>query len=207
MPESQLEQRKLSKPESSMSEAATKFTNDGSPAESLETLQMLLWTGFKTQLNQTTTVDSAERFATIFRSLLPTIIDFVPPESSTILKAMQKWTEAATSAASAFRDNRDAYHASSDASPFLGKVSRRMYQFVRENLNVPFLRSSQLRHEHGASLNGIASKHQNSDLEGSGKEQSGLTTGELVTTIYEAIRDGRLCEPVMNCLAEVENSV
>ncbi|KAI4162635.1 MAG: hypothetical protein LQ342_003681 [Letrouitia transgressa] len=191
-----------------MSEAATKFTKDGSPVESLETLQTLLWTGFKTQLNQTTTVDSTERFAAIFRSLLPTIIDFAPPESSPrILEAMQKWTEAATSAASAFCNNRDAYHASPDASPHLGKVSRQMYKFVREDLNVPFLRSSQLRHKHDTSVNGITSKHQNGDLEGSREEQSGLTTGELATTIYEAIREGRLCEPVMNCLAEMENSV
>lgn len=85
-----------------------------------------------------------------------------------------------------------------------------MYRFVRDDLDVPFLCTSMLKHgkENGATQigNGTTSALGNNkeDEEGPRKEiRCNLTTGELITRIYEALRDDRLlsCPDVASLLA------
>ncbi|KAI9878487.1 MAG: hypothetical protein M1830_000773, partial [Pleopsidium flavum] len=110
----------------------------------LENLHSLLWKAFTTKLDETTTLDSSQRFSTIFRSLQPIVLDFT--SSPETVSAVKKWTEqCSNSALRMFIWNRDSYHACPDATPLLGTASRRMYRFVREELHVPFLRTSMLR--------------------------------------------------------------
>lgn len=185
------------------------LSSQPSPSESersLEDLHSLLWKEFTNQLDQTTNLDSAQRFATVFRSLQPIVLDFASSPGTVF--AVKQWTEQCShSALEIFIRNRDSYHACPNASPLLGTASSRMYKFVREELHVPFLRTSMLRDRdsreslssgNNTCLNG------HSKLHGADQAIPGLTTGGLITTIYEAIRAGALYIPVMECLAEAE---
>ncbi len=178
--------------------------SDKKQSTSLESLHSLLWKEFTHQLDQTTTLDSNQRFATIFRSLQPIILDFT--SSPETLPAVKKWTaQCSTSALEIFLHNRDDYHAQPDASPLLGSASRRMYKFVREELRVPFLRTSMLRTQNSSARgSNDPSQDRGTGLDGAASDTSGLTVGELITKIYQSIRAGALFEPVMKCLLEVE---
>ncbi|KAI9879101.1 MAG: hypothetical protein M1830_009554 [Pleopsidium flavum] len=57
----------------------------------LENLHSLLWKAFTTKLDETTTLDSSQRFSTIFRSLQPIVLDFA--SSPETVSAVKKWTE------------------------------------------------------------------------------------------------------------------
>jgi len=174
------------------------------PTIASDVLYTLLWESFKKECDQTTTMDSAARFVSIFKSLQPIIMDFAPLSSSgSILDAIKQWSrEGLSSALIVFRDNRDNYHASPDAAPLLGKGSRHMYNFVRKELDVPFLRTSMLRQSGSDELRDVVdSRMQSGRQPVNGEVRSNITTGGLITRIYEAIRTGRLQQPVIECLA------
>ena len=84
-----------------------------------------------------------------------------------------------------------------------------MYNFVRKELGVPFLRTSIIR---GGDCLGNDSLNRNDqsamiderNVNADGAK-CGLTTGELITTIYQSIRTGALYGPVIECLNEVEH--
>ena len=85
-----------------------------------------------------------------------------------------------------------------------------MYKFVRKELRVPFLRTSMI--EDGC-LPGIDSLDRSRDRTGAVNvdtnvdgAEPGLTTGELITAIYQSIRTGALYSPVMECLGQVEHT-
>ncbi|KAL8658899.1 MAG: hypothetical protein Q9202_007368 [Teloschistes flavicans] len=156
----------------------------------LEALQTTLWKTFTKELNRTTTMDSDARFAAIFQSLLPAIIASVPPPQ--IPDAIKNWTQttpAAADSARFFRQNREMYHASPDATSFLGNASRHMYEYVRKDLGIPFLRTAMLRHAH---------------QEEEEERPPAYTTGDLITKIAEAIRSGKLYAPVMESVAQLD---
>lgn len=164
------------------------------PISPLEKLHTILFQAFTTHLSQTTTLDSAQRFPTIFQSLQPTILSLASPSSSQTVPAIRKWTQqCSTSALAIFLETRDSYHASPDASPILGLGARRMYDFVRKELRVPFLRTGMLK----------AGGNYDARCDSDG---GNLTTGGLITRIYQSIRSGALYGPVMECLAEVDLS-
>ena len=83
-----------------------------------------------------------------------------------------------------------------------------MYKFVREELRVPFLRTSMLRTRglEGSASGREQSGHGDIGRDGADSDSSGLTVGELITSIHQSIRTGALFEPVMACLLEVENT-
>lgn len=117
-----------------------------------------------------------------------------------------EWTKAASAAAlETFRDNRDAYRTDSDAMSLLGMGSRVMHSYVRNDLAVPFLRTDMLKEE------GIILEEEDAELQSAergdskedrpwGERKRSVTTGEMITRIYEAIRDGRLIQAVVECL-------
>ena len=181
------------------------------PVKPLHHLHSLLWKEFTKQLDQTTTLDSTERFPTIFRSLQPIILDSAA--SSSTATTIRKWTNhCASSALEIYIQNRDAYHAAPDASPLLGTASRRMYKFLRKELDIPFLRTSMLRSQNAAASSTVDVKSSalggDSQFNGAGEEaMASLTTGGWITRIYQSIRAGGLYSPVMECLAEAEESV
>jgi len=73
-----------------------------------------------------------------------------------------------------------------DATPYIGMASRRMYNFIRKDLGIPFLGEAHL-----ASTEAVT--------------ESGSTPsmGLYNTRVYESIRSGRLFDHALACLAEV----
>ena len=69
---------------------------------------------------------------------------------------------------------------------YLGLASKKTYTFIREELGVPMHR-------------GLADAPTFGDTEGRKK----LTVGSWVSIIFEALKDGRLYRPLMECLGEV----
>ena len=164
-------------------------------------LYQALWSGFEKQLEHTTTLDSSQRFNTIFRSLQPIAIDHTA--NNLTAGAIQQWTKTcAECARGVYLSTRDAYLQNADAKPYLGKASRRMYQYIRETLDIPFLHTAlllgQSKPDETIEVNG------NGRMNGEGTDRpAAFTTGDLITRIYEAIMSGDLYAPVMECFAEV----
>ncbi|KAH7033525.1 phenylalanine ammonia-lyase [Microdochium trichocladiopsis] len=77
-----------------------------------------------------------------------------------------------------------------DATPYLGTAARRMYNFVRGELGVPFLSEAHLASAEPVYADMIASP----------------SMGLYNTKVYEAIRSGRVYEVVIECLREAEGA-
>ena len=138
----------------------------------------LLWRQFLKRLDETTTMDSAARFAAVFQTLQSTVLSSESFAAAGV-STLKAWTsKSSSSALDAFGANIDQYSASPDATPFLGTASRRMYTFVRKELSVPFLRA---------------------DKKMMAPE---VSVGALVTSIYTSIRNGSAFGPAMECLRD-----
>jgi phenylalanine ammonia-lyase len=74
-----------------------------------------------------------------------------------------------------------------DATPHVGRASRRMYRFIRKDLGVPFLGEEHLASTKAATLDGVTP-----------------SIGLYNTRVYESIRSGRLYDVVLESLKEVE---
>lgn len=75
-----------------------------------------------------------------------------------------------------------------DATPYIGRASQRMYQFIRKDLAVPFLGEDHLASAEAASLDGVTP-----------------SIGLYNTRVYESIRSGRLYDAVLESINEVHN--
>ena len=73
-----------------------------------------------------------------------------------------------------------------NATPFLGQASRRMYRFLRHELEIPFLGEEHLASTDAVTTDGITP-----------------SIGLYNTRVYESIRSGRLYHVVMESLREV----
>nr|QJQ82467.1 PesB [Pestalotiopsis humus] len=76
-------------------------------------------------------------------------------------------------------------HGAPDASPYIGQAARRVYQFLRKDLGIPFLGE-----EH------LASKE-------STPTGTSPSIGLYNTRVYQSIRSGRLFDVIFECLEEV----
>ena len=160
----------------------------------LEKFRAVLWATLKKGLDQTTGIDSTQRFTVIADSLQPVVLKFTVASTETLL-ALQLWTrQFAVSALRIFNLNRDLYVAQPDATPFLGMASRSMYRFVRKGLSVPFLEETTIR---TPSVEQI-------DI-GLDEMASMPTIGSFITTVYQALRTGALYVVVMECLENVSS--
>jgi phenylalanine ammonia-lyase len=115
-----------------------------STEDELCALQCLLWDEFTKALEQTTSMDSVERFSYIFRSLQPHVLDAVRTGSTTVTQLKEWSARCATKAFEAFENSREEYANRPDARPLLGAASRRMYSYIRFELAIPFLRKRNL---------------------------------------------------------------
>jgi hypothetical protein len=109
-----------------------------------------------------------------------------------------------------FTANRNNYSEHGDASPLLGLASSKMYTFIRQKLNIPFLRKDDMKTpedfpghdlrtelDKDSSFPGIYENGKTRNTDGNIP-----TTGELITTIYNALRSGVLYRPAMESLQE-----
>ncbi|KAL8732780.1 MAG: hypothetical protein Q9166_002562 [cf. Caloplaca sp. 2 TL-2023] len=161
-----------------------------------------LWTEFQTQLEETTKLDAERRFATVLQSLQPLLIQKangieVPEFATTHLRV---WAErCASRCLEIFKQNREKYFYHPDATPYLGAASKRMYRFVRGELGVPFLHSSNIKTPDPSEVsdNGFANVDGYFEI-----NKDSNTVGSYIGMIYEAVHDGELYGPAIECLRE-----
>lgn len=159
----------------------------------LEMLHPKIWNRVIEFFSTTATMDSYARFKEIFESTQPSIIQFFASDLSPafdIFPSLCNWTKTATDISlSLFLKMREAYSMQPDATPFLGKASKRMYLFVRKELRVPFHRGL-VDHPTSPPLNG--------PIEEDYRQKR--TTGSRISVVYEALRSGRIYEAAMDCV-------
>ena len=176
------------------------FNHSDGESLRIDNLQTALFTLFKKRFDQTTTMDSTKRFLSIVEFLLPTILRFILPTTES-LTALSDWTtRCSATALQIYVSNRDHYCRSPDATPFLGPASRRMYNFVRKQLSVPFMRIEAIATPYPEAsepqLNGDKPHVLNLD-------EDPPTMGTYMTAIYQSMRSGELYSVVVDCLREV----
>jgi phenylalanine ammonia-lyase len=169
------------------------------PPAQLDTVNGRLWKHMVQALAATVTKDSTTRFVEIAKSTLPVLIECCSDllrASPCFLYTVQRWTdEVAVICYEIFITNKLQYFANPDASPHLGAASKRMYKFVREELQVPFHRGLQ---DYPISNNAKAGGTFPST------DKRVANVGTWISTIYEALRDGKLMLPVLQCLEEAQ---
>lgn len=152
-------------------------------------MRIFLSSQIRREFDRTTQMDTADRFNFIAETLQPTLLKHNPtPDSSAtgLQQAVASWTaHAAAVLRDTYTSQRDRYLQTPDPTPFLGRASRRMHAFVRKELHVPFLTVA------------VLSKADN----GHGTPM----LGTFVTRLYEAVRNGVLYAPAMECLKEAQN--
>ena len=143
----------------------------------VRSLHAQLWSQFQRKLDQSMTLDPDRRFEMVFRSLEPVVLDFVTSSPDTI-PVLRNWTKHCSEIGlKMFDNNLESYTIHPDATPFIGTASRRMYEFVRNELRIPFLRTDGLK--------------------------GNSSTGSFISLVYDSIRKGTLYSPVMESLAGI----
>jgi len=84
-------------------------------------------------------LDSGKRIRAAVNTLQAELLSSIPAERLDI-SSLKSWIETCISLASmSHASNRECYIANPDATPFLGRAAKRMYNFVRHELEIPFL--------------------------------------------------------------------
>lgn len=168
------------------------------PQQSTGKLHAALWAQLDRNLEQAVTMDTKQRFPRVVTTLEPVVLRFIDPTARNSIPTLRAWTEHCSQVVlQTFQDTRDQYLAHPDASFLLGSASRRMYGFVRGRLAVPFVRVYNLRSPDPEPADGYG------DVP---FKQNSMTTGSYITIIYEAIRNGSLNVPIMECLREAQET-
>lgn len=171
------------------------FTALVSSKEKMDDAVASIWSAYEGYVSATTTKDSSDRFIAVASSIQPLLIDVLKDAhaASNALLLVTTWTKGVAEISKSFFINtRAAYLAQPDATPYIGVASKRMYTFVRRTLGVPFHR-------------GLVD-HPTLHLT-SGDQPMRKNTGSQISIIYEALRDERLIEPVMECLKDTMENV
>ena len=168
----------------------------------MDCLETTLWAGFKKSIDETTRMDSKNRFTFIISSLQQKILEIAPSSSETLI-ALKAWTKRCSLLAlENYTLNRDSYILRPDATPFLGSASCHIYRFVREHLRVPFMQEKTIRTPEPEVFEGKIDTTSNYQM----KVADTLTVGSLMTAVYESMRTGALYVAMMKCLQETFGS-
>ena len=154
-------------------------------ASILEKLQSKLREQVLKHFGLTTSIDTSDRFNNIAQTVQSTLTTSLYthanlPTHFDALPAIKRWTDQLSATLhDLFLLHRQSYFATPDATPYLGAASSRMYNFVRKDLHVPFHKG----------------------LEDRPTKDNGLKTiGSNISIIHEAMRSGRLYEPILTYL-------
>ena len=160
-----------------------------------ENLKEKCWTSLLHQLDITTTQDSHIRIPGAINSLQPLLLDALP-ESVETLCALKLFTrQLGEEAIRLYIETRNEYLESGSASELLGRGTRRLYEYVRKDLSIPFIGPGTLPGSTGVeSSRGVSSS--GADLE------RGFTIGDLNGRIRKSMADGGLYGVVLECLGE-----
>ena len=154
-------------------------------------LPNLVWKDVCKSWYDTPSLDAAERAAQVAAATVPAIVEFLAEDSDdggaatgqNVLKGVQTLKESMAKAVlDTYVRHRDAFFKKQMTAQFLGKTTGRCYKLVRETLGVPFNR-------------GLVEQPGVSDTELDGRPKKII--GSWVSTIYEALRDGRLIDVIL----------
>lgn len=171
-------------------------------------LHQQLWKALPDFLDSTTNMDSEQRFLFIATSLQPIILNHrtdknFSESAISFTNYLNSWkTAAAKLMKDEFKKNRAEYSANADATPYLGSASKKMYKFIRGELKVPFLRTEDLAEPEDLVEAEFLREFDNKLNQG----PLPATTGEYITRIYDALRNGVLYGPAMECLQDAQSS-
>ena len=161
-----------------------------------------LWSAFLKRFDETAILDAECRFTRIMDSLQPVLLRHIVDKqvSSSLASIIKTWSEiCASMCLQSFAAIREEYLQHADASPYLGTASGRIYQFVREILKVPFLQSAHIRTPYSERLvvECDAERPQ-------GCNPDSNTVGSYIAIIHNALLDGRLYRPALECLQDAQ---
>lgn len=171
-----------------VTEALAPITTDAfhaslSPKE-LSQLQAALRSHFATAWNATGKLDLQERCLSLISTGLPVILTWIGGE----VAGVTSWRDRASAVAlETWKDTLADFSARQHTPELLGKGSKAMYTFIRRELGVPF-HYGFVEHPTFAS----------DTLYGRPKK----TIGGWLSIIHEAIRNGRIYEPIMSLVGE-----
>ena len=173
-----------------------------SPILKVANIHALLWQPLLLALANSTTMDPGPRFTFSVSSLQPIIISRIDPSTDNhVASALQIWAQQITSLFKRVHDvTVSEYLDRGNAAHLLGRAARRMYRFVRQDLQVPFLHSGILQPPEPEQ------NRQKPDSQSHDLSKRIMTVGDYITVIHKAIRNGNLFEPAMTCLKEVRDT-
>jgi phenylalanine ammonia-lyase len=172
---------------------------------SLDELNARLWEHVLQSMTATTTMDSSERWAHIMASAQSVIVTFIATQESTItekdicsLTFLRDWVNQATARSlQTFLANRESAFRQLHTAEFLGDASRRLYNFVRLDLEVPF---------HKGLIDHPRRIAPAERLKASNSKGDKANIGSRISVIYQSLRSGKLSEVLMACLADSAKS-
>lgn len=154
-------------------------------AINLEKLQSTLREQVLKQFGLTASLGTSDRFSKIAEAVQSTLTTYLYnhdnlPKHFDALSDIKRWTDQTSATLhDLFLQHRQVYLTAPDATPYLGAASSRMYRYVRKDLHVPFHK-------------GLVDRPT--------KDNELKTIGSNISIIYEAMRSGRLYDPVLMCL-------
>ena len=154
-----------------------------------------LWDKLNEILAQTTHMDTPVRFANALDYLQSTILRAFPPGGAgEKVEEVQMWSSTCVKEATATYERvRDAYVASPDAGPILGKGAKKVYEYVRKSIGVPFF---------GEKYISAAEWIDESEAQETGAKFRSM--GSMITAVYEDMRTGALYSIIADCINELE---
>ncbi|KAL8991730.1 MAG: hypothetical protein Q9169_007703, partial [Polycauliona sp. 2 TL-2023] len=168
---------------------------------SLDELHSIIWDHVKVTWMLTANKDSQDRYTHMVDSAVGIIVKYlltsnvqISDSAKMALEAITEWKIAAhTIIAETFTSVRTRFFEKQSTAQFLGQGSRKLYKFVREELQVPLHRGLQ---DHPQPYDMFAA-------DGSQKR----TIGSNISIIYEALRSGAMHKPLIDSLGEEESSL
>ncbi|RYP03757.1 hypothetical protein DL764_004932 [Monosporascus ibericus] len=153
-------------------------------------LATLVWKDICKSWYDTSSLDTPQRASQVASATVPAIAEFLAqdshsalPAGSNALKIVQALRESiGKTVLETYVRHRDSFFKHQTTAQFLGSTTRRCYEFVRKTLGVPFHR-------------GLVEQPAPGDTELDGRPKRII--GSWVSTLYEAIRDGRLVECIL----------
>lgn len=150
-----------------------------------------LWVSLSDRLNTTTNLDSRARFSSALDILQTVFLRYLPANSRS-LEAVQQWNaDCVHEACATYTAVRTRYLANPDATPILGKASKKCYNFLRQRLEVPFVGNDYFR---------AAERDDGTRL---GSRVKYKTIGSMNSAVYESMRTGAFYSVIVECFEEV----
>ncbi|KAH9908163.1 phenylalanine and histidine ammonia-lyase [Xylariomycetidae sp. FL2044] len=154
---------------------------------SLDGLFKSFWNQLLVSLDATASMDTSERFEAIAKSLRTIVLDNADfNRDPNLILHLESFTDALfMSMREAWSANRDAYLIHGNAAPLLGKASRAIYTFLRQELRVPLLSRKDLMTPNEQDMS------EGHRVDGIDRAQA-PTVGSYTGAVYRSVKDGSL---------------